>query len=1021
LICWLTLLAVGVPADSSDSLDARIRRLAEIERGYRLEVVADKPDRLALRWRNDVLRKADDPIVRPRFWIVLPDRRASADAPTSETLPRIIVKSAHWRVHDGLDNSRIANDGAKGTGPIDGQVRILPVGRWRDYELAVLEVHALAPPIRRADTPVGLDFLSELLSAEFELEYDGEAPSELKSPQGMGEASARSFLTPTLLNPERLGEISPWPTATASPRGLFADTMLATGELAFAEDVLAEPLQQWANAQGRRLGIMPWSGVASAAGGEMTAALEMLSEELNSLPTSKRPWRIWFVGQGLSAASDAFTVRYNKAPSWMAVGGLPVRTADEFAAWSQKATAYATTAEIGPWLLNHLLVPDDTANHADAARQLMAGPLARLAVPRLIDLGLLPFSPAPDDPKRLIAKPAADILMKSMEENGALTVALGTTVTPSEWSTRGLMTFDRLGDLKNSGRPTILFMPAEADVSTEANLLNGWLTIPDGGAVGALRLADPSGAYAGLLEDGHRLLGDIDLAADFDAVAREAVRAPWPEHDWKLPESATDDLAHRTMLGDPGLAIPLPVSGMGRLQFTPPFVDSIEGGSTELRGELDQPIWGWADVALVDDGSGRTLHRSTLRVRQGRFGGVIPISPNTPAGRVGVTVLVYNAGRRLGYLLESQLDIGPPVLRWDNPLSFVALQSKDKNRPIQLQFQLTNPYPINFDGATIRLTREGMGTPIFERRFPFPANATRPVDVRWIADQGVYSLALEIETGPKDSEKIRHDFVIMAYDDGRPADLAVASATLKVEPKVMTAGKGLTVIGGVYNAGGTDTADGMSVKAVTAELVDGRDGKRISDIVESAPPLSGKYTQFAVTTKNVIYDYGMPVTLKVGTVTNSGKGPVAEVPLSVQWARGADLSVVPGSVRFVGETFEPGHSLFIEAEVTNVGDAPSESFTVAAFRDEAFAEDKKTTSMVVARQSVESPLEPEEKRRVIVRWDDTEKATSEQRIYVTVTPVEGKNEASTANNSAVGIVRFGEQQQVDAPDAEPAS
>lgn len=695
----------------------------------------------------------------------------------------------------------------------------------------------------------------------------------------------------------------------------------------------------------------------------------------------------------------------DKFPS-LVMSRIPVSEPEQLAGVLKKIERYETEVEAGPWQLLNIFVADDEPEFSAAARHVVAYALNEDARSFTLDQSEFPY--------RSLAKvrgakqaPAATDLLVEMFNKGALSVNFFGHGGPNIWTHERLFHLNDLERLHNIGKPPLV---------TCSSCDNAWLDyplppvsasmgerlaiMPEGGAIGVF--APTAGGFTAehqiLIESLYEGIYHRDLRRVGDATFH--ARLSYIEATGKT--NITDQFV---LLGDPATRLALP-DFVGQLQFDPPFLNAAEGGVVKFRGSLGEPVWGWADVALLDDETGKLLQTARARLRSGVFAGEITLPAHALDGQINGLALAYNPSKGFARLLRGSFIMAEPKLRWEEPLRIHEVEVHEDLSALSFPLTVTNPLPIPVDRAQIRISRAGIDRPIFERRFRFEPGESKPIGFRWTAAPGAYAIRVDLETGDHPSQKRSYDMTLLAYNPDKPADYVVSEATLDFRPQIMSPGRLPSASVALFNAGGAAAPVQIGGKAkplkLKARLVHAETGEVISHDFYFEPPAGGRFADLRLVAKQPVEEYKTPIAVSVAEIANAqgelGR-EIKRLPLPIGWARGADLSVGARSVRFVSEAYREGQTIFVEGVVENVGDLHSEEFEATAYLDEPWNAATEVSSFTPRPRPKYAPLAPGEKREISVRWDSFNKR-GDQEVYLVANPRQESFEQTFANNVA---------------------
>jgi hypothetical protein len=680
---------------------------------------------------------------------------------------------------------------------------------------------------------------------------------------------------------------------------------------------------------------------------------------------------------------------------------LPVSTPEQLAGMIEKERRYAEEPFAGPWQIENLFVADDEPEFASAARDIVASSFHRRSLAQLIDQSSFPYRTLPRVSGAKHAEAGTEYLVKAFNK-GALSVNFFGHGGPNIWTHERLFHLTDLDLLTNKRSPAFV---------TCSSCDNAWLdyplppvnqsmgerlaTMPEGGAIAVF--APTAGGYT----SDHRLLIDALWDGVFNLGLRSVGEASFQARLAYIAKTGRTNITDQfVLIGDPATRLAIPPEA-GELVFEPRFVNSAIGGVVTFSGNLGQPVWGWAEIALASDLTGETLGTTRARVRSGFFGGQIPLGPHALDGRVNGLASVYNPTRGLSTLLRGSFVAAEPKLRWEEPLRVHEIEMRGELGTLTFPLTVHNPLPLPVERALVRISRAGIPRPIFERRFRFEPGESKPIEFRWVAAPGAYAVTVDLETGDHPSQKRSNELTVVAFNPDLPADFVVSESTLQFTPETMSPGRHVTGRIALFNAGGAKLPDGTKPARLAARLVHGKTGEALSHRFLFEPPAGGRFVDLRLVTKEPLAEYKAPVALSIATDETDQE--IKRIELPIAWARGADLSIVAGTLRFASEEYREGQTVFVEAEVENVGDAPSDPFEMAAYLDEPWTAANLLHSLAQRAAKIEPPLGPGERRKVSVRWDSFDKR-GEQVVFLVANNQKQAFEQTLANNVLRGVV-----------------
>jgi hypothetical protein len=681
------------------------------------------------------------------------------------------------------------------------------------------------------------------------------------------------------------------------------------------------------------------------------------------------------------------------------IGRISARTPEEVSTVVRKIIDYETRLPPGPWMGRHLFVTDDEPEFARAADAVIARTQRGWNWPERLYIQDLPYETYFRIHQRKRSIAATDRIIEAISD-GVMTVNYFGHGGPNLWSGERIFHYRDIDAIDHRGRQPLMVVascdtawvdyPVEPVISSIGELLQrsakgGVIALwaPIAGTSSFEHTFLLARFYQHWFGRGITDLGELSLHSKLGYMADRNLAS--------VPEQYI-------LLGDPALRLPTPPAGLD-LAVERSHLITVGGGTLAVTGTAKGIGLGSAEVRLLDAERRDAAPPQRARVRAGQFAATLQLPAYLAPGRYELVASAFNESERQLATATRAIEVRDPAIgiAWEADTD--TPRRPGEELPFTLRIRNRDTMPV--DGVHIRLRDRAAGTDILNQRIRLEAG-----------EELVRTASLAVPEGirPIDAQ------IVPA------AEAQLAEATAVTSDTLVLRGSGSVEHGLAVPVGGARVANSGDRCEVTVPV--------FNLAAENSAPLMVRLRDPGTDTQSPRMNlpllepnqsadlrFQFPRTLPAGPAelllefsAPADPGRILfSVPAKTTVPRGPDLRIVPGSVRTDRTEYVDGSTVFVEAEVENIGDAPVTEARVRLFLGAAGGEDRLIGPMdsIGFQPRIRLPLYPRERAPVRLRWDPqgTFHSTT-QTIYVLAEALVPAEDGNRTDNSAPVDVKF---------------
>ncbi|MFH0795140.1 MAG: C25 family cysteine peptidase, partial [bacterium] len=687
------------------------------------------------------------------------------------------------------------------------------------------------------------------------------------------------------------------------------------------------------------------------------------------------------------------------------VGRISANTLDELDGVIAKIKNYETTSHRGDWASRSVFVLDDELDFPPIATGMIAGGIHDGIRAFKVEAKNFAYSNFWRVWQRKRSLGATKAILDALDE-GCLTLNYIGHGGPNLLSSERLLHLSDLRNLNNQDRLTI-FTAASCNIA--------WLDYPMPPAlasigelivrmpqVGAVASFAPTGGAAPT--DHQTLLTPFHDAYSQHGLSRVGEMVLFAHLVYAF-QGAYGSLSEQYVLvGDPLTQAQLPDHN---LDFTC-SVDSLpayQSARISLKGALASPMYGWVSAALQPTDSEAVALTPPLRVEAGKFEGEMEVPPGLAPGSYRLIATFSNPWLRMASTGVKTVRLVEPAfaLKIADDASTEGLLQKD--HPYHMTILLTNNSDLDLEGVEIEIRRSDSLQPLTTEWVRLAARASKTYRLTLQMDPGLrlVTVLARYSQGDERAPIVREASRLFAVGTGGPEPApGILEDTMEFDPREPRPGQPYALVVPVYNL------SGKPMSMVYAQIYD--DNHHPHAEPQPVPTLApGEKTILRFNIPWPI-DTIHSVSLATGVLKQDEKGQLTfdklkEESLPISRLAGADLRIVPQSVKFDSANFRDGETVFIHAEVENVGKKAASEFAVEAYQNRPWDEYQKIGPFYAGRTVTIPYLGPGKRKSVTLRWDGYS-ITGKHSIFVVANSDKRVYETDLDNNVGLGMVEI---------------
>lgn len=772
------------------------------------------------------------------------------------------------------------------------------------------------------------------------------------------------------------------------------DAVFAHGRHGYrsVEELLRHAWNSW---PGKRLSHVLIVGEASEYWWEMRLARPGVSE--NAVPIHG------FAQKGTDIRGDDRYARLSGSgpiPD-VEIGRISVTDPEELETVRRKIASYETAPPSGAWMSRHMFFTDDEAEFGAVADKIVRLSLNRNAEAERHFLQDYPW----EDYFRLVGRKRSTEMTQAIVDGlsrGALTATYLGHGGPNLWAGERIFHYRDISSIDNPGRFPIM---AAASCNT------AWIDYPDSivtRSIGEQFLAAPrAGCIAlfapvsGTSSQEH----DIILRPFLDSIASrrfETVGSAvvYAKMMYMLDRNQGYVPEQFVLLGDPMTRIPRPSDRIA-MSIDPAAVFLGEPATMKVAGEVVDLPWGTAEAVVLDEAGFEVVPSARAEIVAGRFGLELPLPPTLKEEPHRLVVHAWNesAGRheRKEYLFEV---VGPGVsLAWtaDPPPSVETAPGT----PVVLKLEAGISARYGLDNVVMRIRNVTANNDLTSGTVNLEPGKGRQWEFRIPTPPGVTQLeaTASFANADESAPPLAKSRIEVFGRIPEAQSVSVASTLARAERRASPDRTEFTIP--AFNV------SSRALRIGTAELRSGE--ALIASTSPSAVLAPGTSADLFLSTTEFLPTGERRFDLTIAAFDAETREEFRqEFPVFVTIPPGADLSIVPGSVRLERRDYQKGETVFVLATVENVGETIVERTSVDLYVDVPWDSNALAATGMdgTARLAIDSPILPRGKRDVRLRWDPPQTAPDAARLYVVANPDRRVYETSWSNNVGDADVSF---------------
>lgn len=683
------------------------------------------------------------------------------------------------------------------------------------------------------------------------------------------------------------------------------------------------------------------------------------------------------------------------------IGRISARTAEEVVTVVKKIIDYETVPHAGPWLGRHLFVTDDEPEFARAADAVIARTQRGWNWAERLYIQNLPYETYFRIHQRKRSIAATDRIIEAISD-GVLTVNYFGHGGPNLWSGERIFHYRDIDAIDHRGRQPLLVV-ASCDTA--------WVDYPIEPVISSIGELLQRNARGGVIALWAPIAGTSSFEHTFLLTrfyqywfSRGITDLGELSLHSKLGYMADRNLAYvpeqYILLGDPALKLPTPPAGLD-LRADREHLVTVDGGTIAVAGAAQGFGLGSAEVRLLDAARNDAVPPQRVRVRGGRFEAALQLPAYLEPGRYELIASAFNESERQLATAARAIEVHEPAIELAWEADTETPRSPGEELPFTLRIRNADTVPV--DGVHIRLRDRVAGTDIVNQRLRLEpgeeivrsASLTVPDGIRPIDAQVVPAAEAQLAA----ATTVTSDTLLLRGTGGAQGGLAIPADSARVANAASGTRSEVTVP--VFNLDATATAPLLArLREEASGMVSPRTNLPLLEPGQSAD-----------------MDFQFPRAIPPGpvrfalelTTAADPETAILSVPATGTVPKGPELRIVPGSVRVDRTEYVDGSTVFVEAEVENLGDAPALEGRVRLSLGAPSGEDRVVGPMesLGLRANMRLPLYPRERSAVRLRWDPQGVFHSTvQTLYVVAEATVPPETGERADNAAPVDVKF---------------
>lgn len=652
----------------------------------------------------------------------------------------------------------------------------------------------------------------------------------------------------------------------------------------------------------------------------------------------------------------------------ISVGRIPAITNEGLAKVVEKIIHYETSQQSGLWRSRNLFITDD-----EPVFQRIADDLKFASIPGQfqtvnVKQADYPYVHSFEGGDIKWSPEAAQEVLRRFNE-GALTTFFIGHGGPNIFSHERLFHIDEMPEIANAGAPTMLAVASCDSAWLDYPLPPGKFSLselfimhPDGGAIGvyAPTSAATPPEHQQLLEPYFAGVFRHKLQRMGDAVLYSMLRF----------KSGVGGNVHQqyVLLGDPLTRLAPPPRDIS--VFASPGMHVLKSASTiKITANWPGVREGKALIALRVSGKDNDIIAQDVPIRNGRLQYEWNVPSDLPEGHHMISVYGQGGDGKREALGEADFEVAREAFQLILDQDLVNPTVRKAGEDVNVKFSLENRLPTEAKDVTLLVRAVGSSAQALEQKINLAPRERLQREMTVKMSEGVKALDYFVYGPGRNPEATETwERARLVFPVLRPKSTTYHLDTLgdliAISPRDLPPDAPLKFQVPIWNLGSKDSPN------LVVTLQD-ETGKQLGKTVELNGLTPGERAMI-----EFIEPKGLPpgrrrvtVSVRVAGSEKTFQPPVLTADRIVQIDPHSDLEFVAGSIRFDSKEFIDGQTIYIDADVKNIGGRQSQPSTVEAYKGTERIEENRIMSSFGTKYVDVPALKPGATHHVRLRWD----------------------------------------------------
>jgi hypothetical protein len=653
----------------------------------------------------------------------------------------------------------------------------------------------------------------------------------------------------------------------------------------------------------------------------------------------------------------------------LSIGRIPAQTPESLKIVIDKIIRYETRQQTGIWRSRNLFITDDEPVFDSIADDLKVSSIPGQYQTVNLRQAEFPYAYSFSSGATRWSPDASEELINRLNDGALATLFFGHG-GPNIFSHERLFHIDEMSKVSNKNTPTLLAI-ASCDsawldypmVPGEFSLGERFIMHPEGGAIAVF--APISGAtpteHKQLLEPYAAGMFRHGISRAGDAVLHSMLSFKTREHG--------DVIEQYVLLGDPLTKLAPPPHDIA--VFASPSIHILDSTSSiRISANWPDVKEGKATIALRLGGKDNRTIASDVPVRNGRMVHEWKAEADLPEGTHMISVYGESKDGTREALGEANFEVMRQAFQLTVAPELLQTKVREAGEEVKIPLLIDNRIPTDARNVSLLVRPVGDQSKGMEQKLNLAPRERLPREMAVSMVEGLKALDFFVYgpgASPEATERWERARLIFPVMRNKPThSVETLGELIEITPRNVPPNEPLSFDVLLWNLGRKESPN------LVATLQD-ETGRQLGKPVALDNGMEpGSSTSLSFQDQKGLGPGRRRLTLFVRAAgsSESFQRPLLTVDRVVQVDPHSDLEFVAGSIRFDSKEFIDGQTIYIDAELKNIGGRESKPTFVEAYKGTEIIENNRISSAFKQNQVEIPSLKPGATHHVRIRWDD---------------------------------------------------